>query len=149
MRGNRSRWEILCDVLDACDGKSGVCLTTIMRKANLNSLYAELCIAILVESKLLQVIDHPTGNPRQNNNTRTYSCYVKTSKGRAFLDSFNNIRKMLANPNEDPKYSLARAWVYEGLTRARAVFVVKCLTRLHEWDTQKILPKEIKEMTYC
>lgn len=148
MYGNRSRWEILCDVLDACDYKNGACLTTIMRKANLNTLYAELCIAILVESNLLQVIDHPTGNPRQNNNTKTYPCYVKTSKGKAFLDLFDNIEKMLENPNEDPKYSLARAWIHDGISRARAVFIVKCLACMRAWDTPKI-PRELKAVAHC
>lgn len=110
-RTNRSRWEILRDVLEACDGNSGVCLTTIMRKANLNSLYAAYCIDILVKSNLLRVIDQPIGNPRHNNNTRTYPRYVKTPEGKAFIDLLDKAQKMVVNHNEDPKYSLARASV--------------------------------------
>jgi len=96
----RSRWEILSDVLEACNGSSGVCLTVIMRKANLNSLYTAHCIDILVKSNLLRVIDQPIGNPRQNNNTRIYWRYVKTPEGKAFIELFDKVQKMVMNQNE-------------------------------------------------
>lgn len=99
---NRSRWEILRDVLEVCNGNGGVCLTTIMRKANLNSLYAANCIDILVESNLLRVIGQPIDNPRQNNNARIYRRYVKTFEGKAFVDLFNKVQEMVVNRNENP-----------------------------------------------
>lgn len=108
VHANRSRWEILHDVLEACNDNGGVCLTALMRKANLNSLYAVNCIDILVKSNLLRVIAQPIGNPRQNNNTRTYRCYVKTPEGKAFLNLFDKIKKMVENHNEDPRHSIVR-----------------------------------------
>lgn len=80
-----------------------------MRKANLNSLYAVHCIDILAKSNLLRVVDQPIGNPRQNNNTKTYPHYVKTPEGKAFLDLFDKIQKMVMNHDENPKYPLAHA----------------------------------------
>lgn len=97
-------------------------MTTIMRKANLNSFYAALCIDILVKSNLLRVVDQSIGNPRQNNNSKTYHRYVKTLEGKVYIDLFDEIQKMVVNFDEDPKHSCvqAQALILARSKRARA-----------------------------
>ena len=104
---NRSRWEILRDVLESCNGNPGICLTAIIQKANLNTCQAAYFIDVLSKSNLLRVIDRSRENPRQKNKKRMYVRYTKTSKGKAFVDLFDKLQKMVEesaniNYNKEP-----------------------------------------------
>lgn len=95
---NRSRWEIFRDVLESCNGNPGVCLTVIIRKANLNTCQAAYFIDVLSKSNLIRVVDRSNENPRQKNKKRMYVRYTKTPKGKAFVDLFDKLQKMVDAP---------------------------------------------------
>ena len=78
--GNRSRTEIVGNILDAANG--GVSKTKIMYTAFLSYIQVHEYLSVLIENNLIEYID----------GTQTYKT---TEKGLNYLKMYNKIRKLL------------------------------------------------------
>jgi predicted transcriptional regulator len=78
--GNRSRTEIVSNILDAANG--GVTKTKIMYKAYLSYNQLREYLSVLIENNLIEYID----------GTQTYKT---TEKGLHFLKMYNEIAELL------------------------------------------------------
>ena len=84
--GNRSRTEIVSNILDAANG--GATKTKIMYKAFLSYNQLKECLTILIENNLLEYID----------GTQTFKT---TEKGLNFLKMHNEIGELLQTTIEN------------------------------------------------
>jgi predicted transcriptional regulator len=78
--GNRSRTEIVGNILDAANG--GTSKTKIMYTAFLSYIQVHEYLSVLIENNLIEYID----------GTQTYKT---TEKGLYFLKMYNKIKKLL------------------------------------------------------
>jgi predicted transcriptional regulator len=78
--GNRSRTEIVGNILDAANG--GATKTKIMYTAFLSYIQVHEYLSVLIENNLIEYID----------GTQTYKT---TEKGLHFIKMYNKIRKLL------------------------------------------------------
>jgi predicted transcriptional regulator len=80
---NRSRLEVVADVLTACS--SPVSKNTILIKANINSVTATYLMAQLIETRLIDTVVDDENR----------IMYITTKQGIAFLTSYKNLAMML------------------------------------------------------
>jgi len=83
---HRSRIDIIANILHVSDG--GAKKTHIMYKCNLSFRQLHTYLNLLIDRKLLRKVG--------KNESRRQELYETTSKGKAFLQSYKNIKALLA-----------------------------------------------------
>lgn len=86
---HRSRMDIIANILSSAN--NGARKTHIMYRCNLSFKQLHIYLAFLGERRLLKSI------PIQTEQNSDSSVYQTTSKGRAFLQAYSNIRVLLSN----------------------------------------------------